>query len=197
MNKLISLILAVCALLGLCACGGASESSEPERLEVADVGEVTIAEPESTAEETTESAAELGSKTFTFDELTITLTDDFEEYETEDVDYALLADNIGVAVVKEEFTVLDEYGIEADAFSAYDYAVAAQESVGTDSNIFSADGYEYFIYDKNVTGMDFTYYSAVFKGSNAFWRVSFYTYSNLFDSLTPSFERWCASIVVA
>lgn len=197
MKKILCLTLAACACLGLCACGGVSEISEPERLEVADVGEVTIAEPEIIAEETTESAAELGSKTFTFDELTITLTDDFEEYETEDMDYALLADNIGVAVVKEEFTVLDEYGIEADVFSAYDYAVAAQESVGTDGEIFSADGYEYFVYDKNVSGMDFTYYSAVFKGSNAFWRVSFYTYSNLFDSLTPSFERWCASIVVA
>ncbi len=192
MKKALALILALCALLSLCACSSSSGSSQPETYVPDGEIEVTIPEPE-----TAEDAAELGSKTFSFDGFSITLTDDFEEYESEDVDYAVLSDNVGMAVVKEDFATLAQYGIDANAFSSYDYAVSAMESVGTYGEVLQADGYEYFTYDENVTGTDFTYYSAVFKGSDAFWRVSFYTYSNLFDIMIPSFEHWCSSVMVA
>lgn len=192
MKKTLALILALCALLSLCACSSSSGSSQPETYIPDGEIEVTIAEPE-----TEEDATELGSKTFSFDSFSITLTDNFEEYESEDVDYAVLSDNIGMAVVKEDFASLAQYGIDANTFSAYDYALAAMESVGTYGEVLQAGGYEYFTYDENLTGTDFTYYSAVFKGSDAFWRVSFYTYSNLFDIMIPSFEHWCSSVVVA
>lgn len=192
MKKALALILALCALLSLCACSSSSGNSQPDTYVPDGEIEVTIAEPE-----TVEDVSELSSKTFSFDGFSITLTDDFEEYESEDVDYAVLSDNVGMAVVKEDFASLAQYGIDANAFSAYDYAVSAMESVGTYGEVLQAGGYEYFTYDENVTGTDFTYYSAVFKGSDAFWRVSFYTYSNLFDIMIPSFEHWCSSVVVA
>lgn len=130
-------------------------------------------------------------KVFTVDDLSITLTDEFEVYDLDSVYYALLSDNVGIAFIKETFSSFTDAGINPDEVTLADYAEGSISANGlTDSVVMEKDGITYFTF---AVG-SYAYYSCVFKGADAFWRLNIYTYTSDFDDMLPQFEQWAASV---
>lgn len=130
-------------------------------------------------------------KVFTVDNLSITLTDAFEVYETTDIYYAIISSNIGIAFIKEDFSTFTDLGLNPDEITLADYAegsISANEL--SDSEVLEKDGITYFTFE--ATG--YKYYSCVFKGPDAFWRINIYTYADNFNDMLPQFEQWAASV---
>lgn len=130
-------------------------------------------------------------KVYTIDDLTITLTDDFEEYDVEQGDYALVSDRVGIVFFKEEYTKFTDAGMDLNEFTLTQFAqaVISVNELG-DIEVQEKDGITYFIVEID----SFKYYICVFQGTDAYWRINFYTYTESFEEMLPQFEQWASGV---
>lgn len=133
----------------------------------------------------------VAEKDYTIDDLTITLTDDLEEYEVQQGDYALVSDTVGIVFFKEEFSTFSDAGMDLNEFTLTQFAqaVISVNELG-DIEVQEKDGITYFIVEIG----SFKYYICVFQGTDAYWRINFYTYTENFEEMLPQFEQWASSV---
>jgi hypothetical protein len=136
-------------------------------------------------------------KTFTRDGLTITLTDEFTE--KDDLDgqtvYFEALRYIATAL-KEEFSMFEEFGIDAGNMSIDEYAELVVEVNGFNTSVVKKDGLTTFKYEASVGGQDFTYFATVHKSADAFWLVQFFCETKNYASFESKFIEWAKSVKV-
>lgn len=134
-------------------------------------------------------------KTYSFDNFSVTLPNDFSEVTDYGYDYYLQNSDCIIAVTKETFNSLSDTGLTSES-STMDYANAiilanninAEPSLGNNSNAF-------FEYDASGgDGIDYHYYTAIIKGSDAFWICRFACLQENAAEMNPLFREWTDKI---
>ncbi len=136
-------------------------------------------------------------KTFTAEEMEITLTDSFEEVETEGFLASYFTDDIGVLVLKESVEDLEGLGIE----TLDDYGELALQANGLDSSIQlqELEGITYFEYEAydETSDEDFYYFVPIYKSADAYWILQFTSYIDDADYFADDFFLWAESVTFA
>lgn len=129
-------------------------------------------------------------QTFQKDGITLTLTDRFEEQESQmGFDAYYTSDFCGVMVLKEEFTL--EEGLEDQSLSEYIESVIRNNG-HTDIEPQSKEGLTYYI--KDSQGL--RYYSFCYKGSDAFWIVQFGCYQSDLSLMEEQIFFWARAVEI-
>lgn len=132
------------------------------------------------------------TKTFTKDKITLTLTDKFEEKDSELGFYAYYSSSFcGVTVTKEDFTL--EEGLAEKAL--LDYAKGVMDNNGHSGEPFEKDGLIYYKYVRQDTGT--CGYAYCYKGSNEFYIVQFLISSANESKLSDQIFFWAKSVKVS
>jgi hypothetical protein len=138
----------------------------------------------------------MGEKTFTVDNLSITVKGFFTEQNglNEDFDLILISPNAGVMILKETFTELSDADLDTD-MSVKEYASIVMEGNQITGTPTEEDGLTYFTYTAESEGQEFTYIGFCFRGSDAYWLVQMYSPSDKFETMKPDFVTWAKSVV--
>ena len=130
-------------------------------------------------------------KVYTIDDLSITLTDGFKEFEAEGAEYALASDTAGLLFLREAFSGYIDAGVDPDELTLTQYAQAVISAYQLgDIEVKEKDGFSYFLWERKDT----ISYFCVFRGPDAFWRIIIYTYTENFAEMLPQFEQWATSV---
>ncbi|MBE6948717.1 MAG: hypothetical protein E7456_02605 [Ruminococcaceae bacterium] len=130
---------------------------------------------------------------FSKDGITLTLTDEFIEKESErGFDAYYVAPYGAVMILKEEFAL--EEGLEDRTLDEYIKNVI--ENNGYDFDPISNHDLLYYYHDETMMGQDTRYYSFVYKGNDAFWIVQFSCFSKDLQEMEPQIMNWAKSVVV-
>ena len=126
-------------------------------------------------------------ETFTEDNFKITLSSTYY-YESTDV---------GIVVTFEDFESLEEVNINSDS-SLEDYlkVVEYANDEKYDSKKSENGKYYYFDYTASVSGKEFYYISAVYKGKTGFWLVTSYCENKNKDELKPVLLKYLNTVEV-
>ena len=129
-------------------------------------------------------------KTFTKEDFSITLTDEFTEEQYEDMFVAYETNAVAVFVVRDDFSVIGNITLDEYA----ELSLEANARTGLESH--KENGYVWFSYVDTVDGEDYYYFAALYKGEKAFWAVSFTTFKDKADQYHSTFKKWAATINV-
>lgn len=132
-------------------------------------------------------------KTFTKAGMTITLTSDFDEEDNISQTATYVSNQYIVVILKEDFSTLSQLNISSD-FSLNEYAKNIISGNSVDSKVQEKDGVVYFIYNKKLSGKDFSYFEVVLKGSDAFWDVTFACETKDLESSQAQFLNWAKTV---
>lgn len=125
--------------------------------------------------------------------MSIVLTDDFVEQDIISQTATYQSAKHLVAVIKEEFSILEESGLSTD-MSLKEYAEILVENNKLDSVVKVKDGFTCFEYEKTLSGKDFTYLAVVQKGTDAYWFFQFASESKDFEKSEAQFIEWAKTI---
>ncbi len=129
-------------------------------------------------------------KTFTKEGMSITLTGQFveQEYVTQTVCY--VSPKVVVTALKEEFTMLAGF----EGWSLVEYASTTIANNKLNCRYYGAKGYVYFVFEKEVSGKDYTYYAACYKSTDAFWLVQFGCETKNYEDLQDTMIKYAESV---
>ena len=120
------------------------------------------------------------AKTFTKHEMSITLTDEFVEKTQISLTCYYESRDVIVTTVKEEFSLIS--GGASNTVSQYAEMVLSNNGMsGVDPTV--TDDYAWFVYEKTVSGNDFSYLATCHKSGEAFWLIQFCTYTSEFEAI--------------
>ncbi len=134
---------------------------------------------------------------FTAAGLTITLTDAFAEKDHMGFTAIYLSEDLACMTLKEPFTHFEntDYSAESTLAEYASLVWLANELPGT-LGLQETDGLTWFTYDIDVSGTTNRYRTYVFKGSDAFWLVQFYTTADRYEGLSETIHAYAKTIVV-
>lgn len=134
------------------------------------------------------------AKTYTVEELSITLTDSFMRMSSIAPDFTDCygATDATVFFQKETFESLEATGDET--VDQYAEAVREASSASDVSEILHEDGVTYFEYSGESEGDTFKYFAAMFKGPDAFWLVQFACEDTVYEEYKPYFIDWAKTV---
>ncbi|MBQ7761436.1 MAG: hypothetical protein IJ400_05205 [Clostridia bacterium] len=132
------------------------------------------------------------SKTFTNDELEITLTDSFFESENEDREFFYLSTSCGATGFKEH---------KSDLFTTSgtvrDYANLMKQANSSmnPSEVKTENGLVYIECTKlDDDGEEWTYFLTFLQDGDYFWTIQFHCLSEEYEAFKPHFFTWANSI---
>ena len=136
-------------------------------------------------------------ETFTNDNFSITLTDDFYESNYDGFTATYDSAECAVFVLEEEFQYFEDS--EVDTLDEYCQLVIDANEYGDDTVVQKDEGLVYFEYTGTNTEMeiDFTYYAFVYEGSDAYWLVQFAIPSEYVEDITVDVFEWAKSVTVS
>ena len=136
-------------------------------------------------------------ETFTEDNFKITLTDDFYKKDNLSSTYYYESTDVGVTAIFEDFESLEEVNINSDS-SLEDYlkVVEYANDEEYDSKKSENGKYYYFDYTASVSGKEFYYISAVYKGKTGFWLVTSFCEDKNKDELKPVLLKYLNTVEV-
>ncbi len=130
-------------------------------------------------------------KTFTKAGLSLTLTDDFSEFEADGYDVAYESRSEAVLVLKESFDSAP--GVED--ITLEEYADLVLEANGQNEELKSENGMIYYEYDaRGEKNVEFHYTVCLYKGPDAFWIVQFATYKDKAEAARDQIMEWAKSV---
>ena len=133
------------------------------------------------------------TKEFSVKELTITLTEDFQEASYPSYDGSFESRDMAVYILREEFELFDGGDVEVDL--AY-YTDLLIEGNGLDVQTQSKDGLTYFVFDKDANGDAYTYYAFTYEGDDAFWLVQICCRTENAEKLESTVLQYAKSVKV-
>lgn len=140
--------------------------------------------------------SEVAEKTYSNSGFTITMEDGFYEKDLITATFYYESQNAGVAVIKEYFEDLSSLEIGSES-SLEDYAELISYINEFDNQYEKLnDQIMYYTYDKTISGKDYSYMTAVTKGSNAFWVINLFCEEKNKDTYFPKFEKWLKTVEV-
>lgn len=133
-------------------------------------------------------------ETFTYGEMTITLTDDFSErnyegysacYESYDTIVMITKDDSSYFENFEEYT-LKQYGEDTLEYNEFDDSVKLKEE----------DGLTYFEYEytDEETGDIYSYFVPLYKSDEAFWFFQFASFKEDYETYRAQFIEWAKTV---
>lgn len=132
------------------------------------------------------------AKTFTAEDISITLTDEFKVYTTEDFDAAYESDHTLVILQEDKF-----YWIEgSEDYTTKQYAELFIEfnELDVPEGIETIDGIDCFVYEEDVDGEVYSYFAFVYKTDDAFWTVQFATPATNYQKLRSNYIKWAKTV---
>ena len=140
----------------------------------------------------------MGPKTFTVDDLSITVEGFFTEQNglNEAYDLILISPEAGVMVLKETFTEIAEADLDSN-MSVKEYAKIVMNGNSLEGTPVEEDGMTYFTYTAEADGTEFTYMGFCFRGTDAYWLVQIYCPTKDYETKKPEMMEWAKSVVFA
>ncbi len=140
----------------------------------------------------------MGEKTFTVDNLSITVEGFFTEQNglNEAYDLILISPDAGVMILKETFTELTSAALDTN-MSVKEYAEIVMTSNSLTGEPTEEDNLTYFTYTAESEGTEFTYMGFCFRGTDAFWLVQIYCSSADYETKKPEMMEWAKSVTLA
>lgn len=134
---------------------------------------------------------------FKEDNFKITLTDNFYKKDNLNFTYYYESSNVGVTATLESFEELSGIGLTKNS-SLEDYFKAVEESNNKTYEMKkSSNGkYLYFDYSATLSGKEFYYITAIYKGKTGFWLVTYFCESKNKEKLTPTMLKYADSVEV-
>lgn len=133
-------------------------------------------------------------KTFTADEMQITLHDGFTEVELENVHACYATKEVVVFAIKE--AVADAPMLEGLTLEEYGELVLDGNLVDESIQLQKVDGLTCFEYlaTNPDNGVDYIYFSVVYQSADAYWLVQFATPEEKIQDYSRSFVEWAKSV---
>ena len=137
----------------------------------------------------------MGPKTFTVDDLSITVEGFFTEQNglNEAYDLILISPEAGVMVLKETFTEIAEADLDSN-MSVKEYAKIVMNGNSLEGTPVEEDGMTYFTYTAEADGTEFTYMGFCFRGTDAYWLVQIYCPTEDYEAKKPEMMEWAKSV---
>ncbi len=134
------------------------------------------------------------AKIFSQDGMSITLTDEFFETDIENYTVAYDSKDVGVFVLKEEFSYLPE-GFENHSLEQYAELVIQANELSS-VQVITDEGLTFFEYDYTnpETHDNYQFFSYVYKSSDAFWLVQFTTLDKNAGDYMERITEWAKSV---
>lgn len=133
------------------------------------------------------------NKMFSSDGMTMTLTDEFAEINSENYTVAYGSEKAAVFALKEPFTLAD--GFENNTLEQYaDLVIQANNLSSAETK--TVDGLTGFVYDvgNEETNDAYRFFSYVYKTDDAFWLVQFVTASQNVEAYTAQITKWAGLV---
>ncbi len=134
-------------------------------------------------------------KNFTCRDMTITLTDDFQEKEMNEFDAYYSSEKVLFSAVEETEEDLQYAGYEIANLKGYCLELVNQNGVAPESLVQRGD-YYYFTHTAVKSGAKYTYVHCMFEGHNSYWICEFVCKSKDYDKLEDDIFDWADSITI-
>ncbi len=130
---------------------------------------------------------EITPKTFSKEEMSITLTSEFMYFPQEDFTACYGTENYTVLVSKDEFSYFEEV---PDIYGYAELVIAdpAIETVDYEGFI----SFEYTGYGDD--GTEYSYFATVFETEDAFWLIQFASETEKYEEILPTFVEWAKTV---
>ncbi len=132
-------------------------------------------------------------KTFTQQELTITLTDAFKSEKRSGFDVYLSSENVVFSAVQETSQELELAGYEISSLNDYCQEILSLNNTPK-NKLISRNNYYYFTNSKTVDGAKYTYVHCMFTFADSYWICEFVCKSKHYDRLEDKILSWADSI---
>jgi len=136
-------------------------------------------------------------KEFTSNGMTITLTDGFKKTNYEGYTVCYDSKDVAVFVLKESFSLqegLSDMSVDDYAELVKSANASKKPSAISKKNGLTSMEYKFLNEEENQT---YRYYSAMFKGPDAFWLVQFACKEELYDAKKDTFIEWAKTVEFA
>ena len=136
-------------------------------------------------------AGKVDPKTFSYQDFSITLTEDFVQCSYDNTDVAFESDEVAV------FASRDDKGYFGN-ISLKDYAqMAIQASGRADTQLHQEGARIWITYTARIDGMEYFYMVQFYESEDAFWLVNFATPIGFREKYENQFMKWADSVIVA
>ena len=134
-------------------------------------------------------------KNFTVNDMTITLTEGFEQVSVDNFTAGFESGSVALIVLEESFSLLEGFG----EYTLDEYGALVIQNAGLDQSLKYQGDLPYFEYEyhNEQNGNTYHYTSYVYKENDAFWLLQFVTSAkthNHSDQSTEKIAEWAASV---
>lgn len=131
-------------------------------------------------------------KDFSYDKMSITLTEEFEKTDMEGFTVAYGSKDVAVFAIKESFSLQEDVG----SLTLEEYANIVIEKNNRDATVKEKDGLTCFEFDylNPETKEAYRYFAYVYKSEDAFWLVQFAVLKENSDTYEEKIGEWAKSV---
>lgn len=130
-------------------------------------------------------------KEFSVANMTLTLTDAFDEADVDGFTQCFESRDVAVFVLQESFSLMD--GLEDYTLTQYGDLVI--QGNGLDAKLQTENGVRYFTYTFDAEdGSTYYYFATVHKGPDSFWLIQFAVDQEKAEEYQDDFFQWAASV---
>lgn len=131
-------------------------------------------------------------KDFSYDKMSITLTEEFEKTDMEGFTVAYGSKDVAVFAIKESFSLQED----AESLTLKEYANIVIEKNNRDATVKEKDGLTCFEFDylNPETKEAYRYFAYVYKSEDAFWLVQFAVLKENSDTYEEKIGEWAKSV---
>ena len=130
------------------------------------------------------------AKDFTLEGLTITLTDAFRNLKVEGATGGYQARDCTLFLIKEPFDLLEN----GENLTLDEYAELVKANNSLDVEIKTEENLTYFERTASADGVEFSYYSVMYRAPDAFWLLQFACETTDYEEYRPYFVNWAKSV---
>ena len=136
---------------------------------------------------------EVQSKTFSEQGMSITLTNEFKEFDAGEFTVGYESKNVAVIALKEEFSLME--GFEDYTLEEYGNLVLKNNEMDF-CELNTAEGLTYFeyLYTDPESEEDYQYFSCVYKAEDSFWLIHFVTLADSLGVYADQMLTWAKSV---
>ena len=135
--------------------------------------------------------------TFSVAGMSIVLTDSFAEKEYISYTSYYTSQDMLVITLKEDKATFSQAGISfanTDLMESADMVIRANGLTVTPTQ---DEKFTSFVYDKTVSGKDYTYHAFVYKATDAFWLIQFATTQDDYEKMKEDIFKFAGSVTFA
>ena len=136
-------------------------------------------------------------KTFSVAGMSIVLTDSFAEKEYISYTSYYTSQDMLVITLKEDKATFSQAGISFANTDLMEYADMVIRANGLTVTPTQDEKFTSFVYDKTVSGKDYTYHAFVYKATDAFWLIQFATTQDDYEKMKEDIFKFAGSVTFA